>query len=1323
MTQQPRKSKKHVARIKQRAQAARQALSALRQRLPLPVKRALRRTTRWTLHSMLGVLISIVLIFAAAYLWLPLLGERKAEIATYLSTTLGNPVTLDTLDTYWDGLNPGVRVRGVGVQSAATGDPAFRLKELRLSLSWLALLTGRLEINSLRLVEPSLTIERQPNGKLRVSGLDSSAMSATEDTDFSNLLLAQKEMIIENGQLLWLDRRAGANADRLFVKRVELTMRNDGDRHQLEFRADFPADVCKDCQVRATIRGNPVHDPSWRGKIDVQARALSVRGLPIILRDLLPAGVEGRFDVNLTSKWRAARPEAIEGRLAVLDLRLPMPGEPHPLIIQALDSNIAWHGDSESWQLDLARLRLGLTRAPWLAGRLQLEVKPERLRLEVEHVELADLTAFAISLPREHRLLDWLRAAQPAGDIDRLRVELNGPFTAPSRYRAHGELRAIRFGAHERMPGVRGLSGELTMSEEGGEFRLDSGDLKISVPRVLTETVALQRLESHIRWRQNPEDWFVQAQDIVLNARDGRAHGDIELRLPKDPKVSPVLKLEIDFSDGDVSQVARYYPLILPEALRTWLERSVISGRVTEGHAVYHGALANFPFRDGKGRFEVRAHVRSGVLDYLPGWTPLHDIDADLFFTGTSMSITATHARVRSLEVGRTVVVIEDFKAPGGALVMVNARVTGALQETLGVLADSKTPLFASLVPIGTRAEGNGSLTLDIRIPTRTPKISGIAGFYRFQNNNLALPFRALRIDNINGGMEFNEAGLRAGKLHARMLGSELVLEALPASAPTAAGRIEVRGSINQAGLAQVFGPSLAPYLVGNAPWQLHLQPQPARAGMKLRFESDLSGLEVRLPAPLAKVQGEPLTLVMSTQVGASDIQMVDMQAGTRVQGKLAFRHEPAGWKFARGRIGIGEPVTQLPSQAGLHLSARLPTLNIDQWAPLLRSNPNDSAQSDWSDILSRLSAEVEALEASGREFGRLSLDIAKADGNWRGRLQGDAISGQIAISRPASTGLPLVVGNVAAPGRSTIHLTLEKLLLPSARKANDEAQLDPRTLPPLHIRSQSFTFADVHLGELEFSALPATQGWKIASLKLTRPESRLTASGLWEIDSRAQHISRLDASLTSSNFGSLLEALGYPGEVVGGKLTLQSNWSWLGAPGAFQLAKTDGDLTINLNKGRVPKISPGAGRLLGALDLRSITRYLSLDFSNVFSKGLTFDRMSAKVAVQQGNAYTRDLAIRTPGADLEIAGRIGLAARDLDLDIGVTPHLMEELALTGSLIGGPVVGAAVVVLHNLIKKPFEESTRIKYTVKGGWIDPVVTRLAPPAAPANDDQQ
>ncbi len=1329
MPKPARKPQTFAARIRRRAQDARSVLQSLRQRLPSPVKRILRRVTHWTLHSVLGVVISVVLIFVAAHLWLPTLAERKGEIESYISSALGNPVTLGTLDTYWDGLNPGVRVQGLRVQSAATGEQALRLKEMRLSLGWWPLLTGRIEINSLVLVEPSLMVERRADGRLRIGGLEAANTPAPKDMDISQLLLAQREMIIENGELTWLDSRSGAEAESLSVRRVHADLRNDGNRHRLTFRADFPRDLCTDCRVSADIRGNPFRETAWRGEIGVQARSLSLHALPRILREPLPPGLAGRFDLSLTSQWRDARPELVEGRIAVADLSFhlrPGSGQALPDAVQALavkelEAKLKWKGSKETWRLDLANLRLGLTRAAWPAGRLRLDFKPERLRFEVEHVDVADLAAFTAALPREHALLDWLRVAQPAGDVNRLRLELAGPVTEPAGYTVDGELRGIRFAAHEAVPGVQGLGGQLSLSRDGGEFRLDSGEARVALPRLFKEPLSLQRLTSRIRWRQNPEDWFVQAQDIVLNARDGRARGEIELRLPKDKTISPVLKARADFSDGDGRQTARYIPLNMPEGLRAWLERAVVAGRVTDGSVLYHGAVRNFPFRDGKGRFEVRAHVEGGVLDYLPGWAPIQDIDADLYFTGTGMLVTSAHGKIRSLDVGRMTVAIEDFKAPDGTVVTVNGRIAGSAQETLDVLTDSKAPNFAALIPAGLRADGNGVLILDLRIPAREPKTTTLAGSYRFLNSSLEFPLRAIRIDNIRGDMDFNQSGLRNGKLNARLLGGDAVLEAVADATQADAVRVEARGTVTQAGLAQVFGPQLSPLIRGQAPWQA--RPLARREGSGFFIEADLRELELRLPAPLAKPHGEPLLLQIRSSATGNDSQVLDVQMAERVTGKLAFQRAATGWTFTRGLIGIGERVTQLPSQSGLQLSARLPALNADDWWPLMRQNLDAGGDSGWLDVVSRVNADIESLEVFGRNFGRLGLEIGSSGGNWRGRVHGDAVAGQVAISRSVITGLPLVVGNVAVPSRPVIHLTLEKLVLPPARASGEEPAIDPRSLPSLHVQSDSFVVADKTMGALEFNALPATHGWKIASLKLTRPESNLTASGLWEIDSRGQHNTQIDATLTSSDFGTLLDTLGYAGEVVGGKLKMQSNWSWLGAPTAFRLARTDGNLTFSLANGRIPKISPGAGRLLGALDLNSVTRYLTLDFSNVFGKGLTFDSIKGRVAVDKGNAYTRDLAIRTPGAEIGLSGRIGLAARDLDLELGVTPHLMEELAVAGGLLGGPLVGAAVAVLHKLIQKPFEKRTRIDYTVKGGWDGPAVTRLGPPpSTPAGEEQ-
>jgi uncharacterized protein YhdP len=490
-----------------------------------------------------------------------------------------------------------------------------------------------------------------------------------------------------------------------------------------------------------------------------------------------------------------------------------------------------------------------------------------------------------------------------------------------------------------------------------------------------------------------------------------------------------------------------------------------------------------------------------------------------------------------------------------------------------------------------------------------------------------------------------------------------------------------------------------------------------------LFFESDLRNLALRLPAPLAKAKGEPLLFQVRTSEIGSDNLDIELQAEERVTGKLAFQRAASGWTLTRGRIGIGEKVSQLPTQSGLQLSVRAPALNADDWWPLLRQIQDTGGESGWQDALSRVSVDVASLEAFGREFGRLDLNIESSAGDWRGRVQGDAVAGQLAISRTTAASLPLVVGNVAAPGRPAVHLTLEKLILPPARAGGENPVLDPRGLPPLHVQSESFKVADMDLGALEFNALPATYGWKIASLKITRPETSLTASGQWEIDSSGQHNTLIDATLTSTDFGALLTTLGYPQEIIGSKLKLQSNWSWPDAPTAFRLALANGDLTFTLANGRIPNISPGAGRLLGALDLRSLARYLTFDFSNVFAKGLTFDTIKGRVAVEKGNAYTRDLAIRTPGADFDLSGRVGLATRDFDLDLGVTPHLMEELAITGGLLGGPVVGAAVAVLHQLVQKPFEKNTRIEYTVKNGWDDPVVMRVGPAPIPVTEEQQ
>lgn len=1297
--------------------AVRHRASVLRARLPARVKRAIRRATHVSLHSVLGVLLSIVLLFGLAYWWLPTLSERKGEIESLVSSQIGSPVTFERLDTFWDGLNPGVRVQGARMAAAKSADEAsLHLRELRLSLAWWPLITGRIRIGNLTLVEPEIVIERLADGSFRLGGLGRTRSSERPSIDLAEWLLTQHEIAIENATVLWRDHRPAKTAaapETMKITGLTAALVNRGSSHRIEVRAGFPETLCRECRLTAEIDGNPFSDDAWKGNVRVVARGLSMQGLPTVAAERLPAGVGGRFDFDLNSRWQDRRPVSVEGRVAVAGLKVPVTNLPQPLELKSATADVDWRGRADTWQLDLRRLQFGLTRAAWPAGRVHVERSPERLKLKVERIEIDDLVGFAVAMPQDDRLFTWLRAARPEGLVTNFTAEVRAG-SVPADYRITADLSRVSFSAHERVPGIAGLAGRVSMSRNDGEFRLASSNLRADLPRVFRAPIDVARASGSIRWRVTPESWKVVSDDLAAESADGRVRGGLDLDVPRDPARSPVMKLRADIRDGQGAHAERYMPNVMPETLRSYLTRAIVAGRVTGGHVLFDGALRDFPFRRGEGRFEVDAQVAGAVFEYLPQWEPLRDVNADLHFTGTGMRIALIRGLLHGMNAGRATIAIEDFLAPGGAVVTVNGRIAGAANSLIEGLEAIPDPRYHAWLPRGLRADGNGVFTLALNIPVKRPAETAFDGHYRFLGSSVEVPFRAIRVDNIRGALTFSRKGLEGGSLRASLLGNEAMLEA--ATGADGVTRIDARGTFTETGLSRAIWSGLSVFLRGEAPWRSQILLAPK--GMGVRFESDLSNLELRLPVPLAKTRGEPLTLTLASLPGnGADALVFDLRAADRLSGRLGFERDGAGWKFARGRIGIGEAVTGLPATGGLMLGARLATLDADRWWPLLRPGLSDRNTSGWLDVMTRISAEVATLDAFGRRFGRFNLDLAKFPGRWQGHVDGDAISGEAVVTEPGCN----VAGHCIPPDarsaeadRPGIHLMLEKLLLPAPQPEQEAAATDPRGLPVLNVKSNVFRMAERDFGMLDFAAAPVPQGWRIAKLELKTENSTYTANGWWEIDRQKRQKSRFELAGESQDFGETLGIFGFRDELAGGQMTFTSRWSWPGAPADFSLKQVQGQASLTLNKGRLLKIEPGAGRLLGALDLRALTRYLTLDFSSVFGKGMAFDSLKGRVDIENGSARTRDLAIRMPGANLDMDGRFGFVARDLDLEIAVTPRVVSDLVVPSAILGGPVVGAAVLALQAIVKKPFEKSTRIRYTVKGSWDDPQVTRLGPP---------
>src|SRR5690606_41566151 len=98
-----------------------------------------------------------------------------------------------------------------------------------------------------------------------------------------------------------------------------------------------------------------------------------------------------------------------------------------------------------------------------------------------------------------------------------------------------------------------------------------------------------------------------------------------------------------------------------------------------------------------------------------------------------------------------------------------------------------------------------------------------------------------------------------------------------------------------------------------------------------------------------------------------------------------------------------------------------------------------------------------------------------------------------------------------------------------------------------------------------------------------------------------------------------------------------------------------DGELGRSLETGSRLDIDPGAGRVVGLMSVTALPRRLALDFRDVFNKGLVFDELDGGFTIIDGNAYTNDLKVSGPAAEIGMAGRIGSRDRDYSQHAVVT--------------------------------------------------------------------
>ncbi len=1249
------------------------------------------RVLRYSFYTAGVLLMVVIAALVGLRAWWPNLSDHKARIEAYITDQLGRPVLIQRLEARWDGWSPSFKTGGLRVRRKENTQSSLRLGGIEVQVSPWSLLVGDLIFERFTLLSPTVEITRLKEGGVRIGDLVPGTAEAGEELGYLRWLFRQQDLSVENGTLIWRDERDTAGF--LELSSINMNFSNLADTHRFDGTARCPEPVCTNIHIAAQLTGEPVRR-KWGGRIDVNLDRVNLGNAPLVIHELLPKLVRGELNTRITTTWQGGKLAAARAHAAFSEAELFLKKSEPLRHIDSLSTDLSWSRNDDGWDLALMNPSLSLNGVDLALDKIGISRTGARTEVKADDVALQSIVNAGLALFGEQGWWGKLQAAGPQAHLRHVSFNVLGPLAYPVGFWLDTEFAGVVSKPVGQWPGVRGIEGRMSIGSHGGRVTVDATDGEVSLPRLFEEPLAMDALQAQASWSRTQTGWEITVPQLEVHTKDFVIADGAGKVVISDH--APYLELQADVPRVNVAGVSGYLPKKMPPKTARWLRRALVAGHGSEGHVTWRGAVDRFPFTDGDGAFSARFKIEDGVLDYHEKWPAVSEIDADVLFNNATLRVTTTTGKVLNSSILRASAFGENLYTRARTLT-----VEGMLDAKVGDVVDflRQGPFIKDKDRVmDVAGSGDGGLRLNLMLPLSQLKKSRVEGDYRTDNGTLRWP-NGVTMDEIKGTVRFTEDSVSGAGVSARLLHGPVSLDVKtlqPRIPPIFA--IDGHGEVDVKRLRVILGERLVEPMDGSAHWSARLTVD--RGDADLKVTSELLGVNVDLPPPLGKPADSPLPFSTLVRYSGADQRSVDFDVNQLLKGALLYRSDPGRWRFLAGDLVLGPGTASVPEARELRFRAEADALDLDAWLEVLLSEPGTGIEADpqtMVDALRRVSLEVEELTFLQRNFGTVIMHAVSEDGrNWQADVDGAAVQGTARARLDAS-----------APWYG---LELSRLYWPrSKQSASSQAAGDQRNLPAVTARVETFHYDAASLGALDFEATPVAEGWRIAKFRCEQPELLIEADGLWRRSAATQH-TELKVKAGSNDLGKAMAALALREQIAGGEAALELRAEWDGSPGAFAYDKLNGEFEFSAKKGSFIRVDPGSGRLFGLLNVEALMRRLTFDFSDVFAKGLVFDRISATGTLQDGNMFSDEFYVIGPAALIDVHGRAGLAKEDYDMEVIVAPHVGGNLSLLSAL-ASPAAGALVFVVQKLFKKQIANLVRYRYQVTGPWESPDITRI------------
>lgn len=1249
----------------------------------------------------LGMTFAVLIIFAAVFSSIfrsltPWATQYKSEVETHLSTLIGQPVTIRTMETGWYWFQPVLQLKQVTLNPGASD--SLHVAKLLIGINlFKSVWHWRIEPGVLYLEDMDLNI-KQVNGNWQVDGISTNvAMTRERALKIVTWFAEQERLIVRNvsAQVHFSD------GGLIPMRHVNLSIVNHGGDYKIKGDALFDQTNSTTLQLVGDLSFDPSQIKETSGHVYFSAKHL----VPAQWQSIVPLTGQrlegGKGNVALWLDLEKGKVSSAQAQVKFKRLAWSMAGSKRNQLIQSLAANVAWKPDNKGWQFhaDHVALRVGNYRWP----ENQLEIKYNRAQqayqLFIKSLVLDSLFSGIIEWPDSMQTLVNMK---PHGTLTDTQLLIkNKQFNAIlTRFDQLG------WQAHKKIPAVENITGVLNWQPEEGHLELDSEHSTIGVTGYPTQHLDL--LNGALDWKQLSDGLRVSIDRLVVSQP--------ELTLTAEGVVDRVttsslgnIRLNTAFSGKNLQQWIALIPdgLLKPK-LNLWLKQDIKTIGEATGKITVNGLASDFPFDQNNGEFTITSHLKGAELHITSKWKLATEIEAYLRLKSRNLEVDIVNANFQGAPTKQLNLHLDDIGKHKEILYVV-----GIIQAPMKKMVDfvMASPLQKKLSTLNMlKIKGKALLNLRVAVPLYTNLDDDILvnGDLNFVDNAVLVHHTIgdINLDDLSGNLRFDEKGITHSSLVANVLGYPLNITMQSTKFPKPYTSILLDGECTVDSLKSRIKSPIFAYLKGmftfKANFKLTEDPQDLDT---LHVVSSLQGLAVNLPPPLGKPFNSKVPLDVTVDFNPQKSIRFKSNYNNRLSTDFTFGSQDGAFAFKSGQVRLGSAAALDQMKPGLGIVGTLVGFDLQAWKKVFMSLHEESTHVHWLDYLRTVHVKLGELAFMQHHFDNLDLNAKiLPNKDWSFELAQKNIAATLSYNAPSHS----LSGYIK-------HLQLLPLA-DSLRAGDHPSSYRPDQIPNLNLRVENLAVGATQIGDVTLKSQSTPERLLIKYLRIDSTVYRVDIQGEWSQKNKKNQ-TQVQVKMGLKDLAKVLERWEINPAVNAKTGEMTFNGGWNSSLFNFSLGNLSGAMYLQLKSGIITDLSQeteeklGLGKLLSILSLQTIPRRLQLDFSDLSHQGYSFDEFKGHFDIKKGVMTTQDSYIDGPVAYAGMKGDLDLVSRMYDLDVKVSPHITASLPIVATIAGGPIAGLAAWVANKIISKGMQKITAYSYKVSGPWNQPVVQQL------------